>query len=94
MKMIGSPETISFLNKRLCFKRSNALVISIVQAYTSEPFLIKYPIVSKTAHVHMVVDVPGWYAYCRSSKPRLSPNRIRMTQSMSLRTILLIAIDR
>ena len=81
------------LNIMLCFTMLNTFVISIVHANTSDPFLIKKPIVSSTAHVHMVVDAPGWYANCKSPRPRLIPKSSNIIQSISFSTRLLKAID-
>ena len=59
MKITGKPPLTIFLNKRLCRVRSNALVMSMAQVNTSEPFLRYQSTVSNTAQVHMVVEQPA-----------------------------------
>ena len=69
----GIPTFINFLNRTLCLTVSKALDMSIQQTNTSDPFLEKYEIVSRTLHVHITVEQPDWYAYCNSSRPNEDP---------------------
>ena len=90
----GIPLSKSLLNRTLCWTVSKTFFISITQTKTSEPFLIKWSIVSTAIQVHMFVEHCSWYPNCSSSKYSLSPYSKISTQSKIFRTRLLIAIDR
>ena len=68
---------------------SNAADISMAQVNTSDLYFMKYSTVSSAAHVHMVVEHPAWYAYWKSLRLKVHPNKIRKTQSNNLRMMLL-----
>ena len=89
-KSLEKPLSRSFRKSSECLTISKALVMSVWQVNTSDPFLKKYPTVSIAIQVHTVVEVPSWYAYCKSSRPRQWPKRRSVILSISFSIRLLI----
>ena len=59
INITGKPALIIFLKSKLCRVKSKALVMSMAQLYTSDPFFRYQSTVSSTAQVHMVVEHPA-----------------------------------
>ena len=60
IKITEKPALTIFLKRRLWRVKSKALVMSMAQLNTSEPFFMYQSTVYSTAHVHIVAEQPAW----------------------------------